>query len=1231
MTRLGQYADKAIEIGWLAAAIFAPLYFNVYSSRVFEPDKISTVRTIVLLMLVAWIIKLGEAGWRGWRDAANTGTIPPPQAARGGGGSKAGSAATRVVDTATPSWLPSWLGFMRVPMIFAILLFALAYLISSLFTVTPEATWLGSYQRLQGTYSQYSYMLLGILVLFNLRTRAQLNRLVTFMLFTSLPVALYGIVQAMHLDPLPWAGDTATRVASSMGNAIFVAAWLIMVVPFTIYRLITGISGAITARNAATDYVEPEYDGPRGRGMRRPRYAEMPSYGWAVIANSAGVILSSLMFFYMILKMMAGLPYPDGRTWWFLPFALVVFALAVWFIEWLSNRHDDPAQASLIMPIVGALVFFTAFLALPVKWGLQEQTTALQLDFEGGGLLWAIFFFLLWASLAAGLYALSARERDEGYADPDRGIVRASLNVAYVLLLLVQLICIYLTQSRGPWLGLGTGLVTFMVALWLIGRSRDVSWMRRIGGVASALVLIFALFVGALNIPGSPLTGLSNLPVVGRGIERLSTLTRTEDGTGKVRRLIWQGATQLIVSDPARSIIGWGPEAMYVAYNRFYPAELSQVELRNATPDRSHNVEFDQLVTLGALGLIMYYFVVGSFFFYGLRLVKRARSTLDQLFGVTLLAAIASHFIEIQTGIQIASTWTYFYLIIGMMVAFGYYMTNYLRPDEEVAAVAAAHTANAGARSESAAMSEEIAAEARPVAIAAGARQGGRPSSTMQATGNGKPQASGQAARRGQGGSQTPGSAQARGSQGQGSRGAPAPDARRPRATVQYNPNRGGGYSGDWLRSPIMLALYGIVALAALVFIFTVNAATVKADTLFKQAQAYDAAGRFFLEKDQQGIEYPGSITFYDEALSLQPNQDYYYLFVGRAYLEASKAVDQEPYNRRIGVAWSENEETALQQKSAERLARLQESERRLKTANALSPYNTDHYANLGRLYLYWGDPSGANDPAKRPLAVQWMEDATEHTPQNSQLWVELAVAYSRNGQFTDAVAALQHARGLDALYPRPPFVRGQLYQERAATIQNLLMAGQPLPTDGEVDFGKLVLEAGRAFSETIETDPTQMVDGSYQSRIDFFVRSAQPFTNTNSSLTQAQLTNVLTDTVIQGFKNDIARHEADLANRVRNRGVAVAAERVDDATLQNLWANPAWARVNADGTGDWLADEVKLPATRAAVDYYGLGLIYATLGDKTTALAQYNRALALRPTYNEVLTALQALQQTTP
>ncbi|HST03879.1 MAG TPA: O-antigen ligase family protein [Chloroflexia bacterium] len=1213
LSRLGQWADRGIEIGWLAAVLIAPIYFNVYSSRVFEPDKISTLRTIVLLMLVAWIIKLGEGGWRAWRGTDDGRQTTDDRSHTSSAVGRRSSIVQGVAEAGTPSWL----GFLRIPMMVAILVYALTYIISTIFTITPDAAIWGSYQREQGTYSQFSYMLLGIMVLANLRTLPQLNRLINFILLSSLPVALYGLAQAAHLDPLPWAGDTASRVSSSMGNAIFVAAWLIMVTPFALYRLITGINSALAARQAYAEPEDVDTEGARGRSTRRTRADGLPSYGWATVANSVGILIACMMFFYLILKMMAGLPYPDGRTWWLLPFGILVFGLACWWIEGLGKRTDDPTQTALILPVVGAAVFFTSLLALTLTWNISDaQTLAINIGFDGVGLLWTFFFTLLWASVCAGLYALSAQARTRGYAaDGDRRLVRASLNAGYGVLLLVQLICIYLTQSRGPWLGLGVGIVTFMVALWLLGRRNNIDWMRRVGGIASAIVLVLVLFVGALNIPGSPLPGaFVNVPVLGRGIERLSTLTRTEDGTGKVRSLIWQGATQLIVSDPARSIIGWGPESMYVAYNRFYPPELAQVELRNATPDRSHNVEFDQLVTMGALGLLAYYFLVGTFFFFALRFVKRARNVTDQLFGVTLLAAIGSHFVEIQTGIQIASTWTYFYLIVGILVAYGYYMTGYLRPRTEAALVPEGETANGTSSHEPA----SALTEARPVAVGAGASASAGGRSTAPVASTSPP--------RGNGKSQIP--APPRSKTGQ-SRGPSSPVAGARRPSTQYGGSRFANQAQsdvEWTRNPVMLVVYAVLALVALVFTWMVNVATVQADTAFKQAQAYDNQQVYFEQKDQTGKVYPGSLTYYDEAIALQPNQDYYYLFEGRAYLQAAKAVDTEQFNRRLNKNWSTDAATALQEKAVEKLARLKISEQILTKAHELSLYNTDHYANLGRLYLYWTDPTGGNDPSKAPLAVQWMQQATEHTPGNAQLWDELAVAYSNNNQFNDGIAAVEHSRSLDITYANTPKIKGQLYENRAGTVRNRLIAGQPLPTDGETDYGKLVMSAAQAYSETIGTDPTQLVDSGYQAQVDFFINAAQPFTNSNSSLTQAQLTNVLTDTLTQGFKNDIARKEADLVTRVTERGEQVTGPQVDDALWQKLWADPAWTDVTADGTTEWTDPAIRADISRTAIDYYGMGLIYVAQGNKNEALAAYSHALAMLPSFAEAQTALQTL-----
>ena len=1256
-TRLGQIADKIIEYGWLAAAIFAPLFFNVYSSRVFEPDKISTLRSLVLVMALAWLIKALEGGVRAYRESPAETRMGRVQAAVGG---------------AAERGMPGWMGWWRVPMLLPIAVYALAYLLSTLFSVTMDATLFGSYQRLQGTYSQYSYMLLGIMVIANLRTRAQLERLINFMLLTSVPVVMYAFVQAtpllgFKLDPLPWAGDTATRVASTMGNAIFVAAWLIMVVPFALYRLFNGVSAALTARRlAASESIEnrvPSTDGgttrdegsalsvekgrktrgnsqlpatsspvahsqppssQSGRGSSRRVVIELPSYGWAVVASGLGIIFAMMFVFYMALKVMAGLPFPDASMWWVLPGAMLLFFIGCLLIEALGNLDDDHNVVSLYLPMTGIAVFITALIAMPFDWAIRRVDSAggasslvANVSFDGGRLLWVFFFTLLWGAISAYLYWLAGSERLTG--SESSAVVRSSLNVGYGLLLAMLALAIYLTQSRGPWLGLGAGLLTFVVAMWLVGRQSRVRWMTRFGGAASAVALALVVFVGLLNIPGSPLQALGNLPLVGRGIERLSTLARTEDGTGKVRALIWEGATNLILSDPMRALIGWGPEAMYVAYSPFYPAELAQYELRNATPDRSHNVEFDQLVTMGVVGLLAYYFLVGAFFYYSMRLLRRVSTTRDRLLVIALISVMVAHFIEIQTGIQIASTWTYFYLIIGMMVAFGWNITRELRTES---GEAAGYQPSVSTRTPAASTQK---AEGRRE------RAGGNVPTSQRAESR---------KQKGDAPTRNPQSGERR-------RGSQAMQAAR-----DYEEQKA-------FSNPGKLALYVVAGLLVWMVNFGlnltwigipidwpgVNSATVRADSEYKVGLQYD-----------QARLWPESITLYRRAISLQPGQDYYYLFLGRSWLEFAKQVDQERAGTQIveragqsNPGWPDNgnwrvlynvaldvpceaasrEYDSDAQREAERLCRLRQGEAVLKRAHNLNPLNADHYANLGRLYLYWADATGGKDPSKTKLAVESFEAATERTPGNAQLWDELAVAYARDGQFNKAIETLRFSQNeVDRTYARTPFLRGQLLQERASEVRNALTSGAPLPTGGETDYGKLVVGVGEAYSETIRLDPTQFVDGAHKARIESILSTSEPFTATNTTLPPETVRDVLTSTVTPALEQEAAEAEKSLANYLRTEGAYTGSEEIVPAsTLQALWQNSNLSGPLAQGEGrEWKDPNIPLIIRPAVASYGALGYIYQKTGRPERARDVYNRILVLDPNNTDAAEDLKAV-----
>ncbi len=199
VSKLSAFCDRFLEAGWLLGVTITPVFFNVYSQRVFEPDKLTTLRALATVMAVFWLVRFVE-GW------------------------------LRKKQPLPFTW--------RTPLVPAASVTMVVYILTSFFSLVRYTSFAGSYQRLQGTYTFFGYLVIFFALLTSLRTRAQLSRLITVLILNSLPVALYGIIQRNGLDPLPWAGDVQRRVAANMGNAIFVAAYLIMIAPLTVAQII---------------------------------------------------------------------------------------------------------------------------------------------------------------------------------------------------------------------------------------------------------------------------------------------------------------------------------------------------------------------------------------------------------------------------------------------------------------------------------------------------------------------------------------------------------------------------------------------------------------------------------------------------------------------------------------------------------------------------------------------------------------------------------------------------------------------------------------------------------------------------------------------------------------------------------------------------------------------------------------------------------------------------------
>jgi tetratricopeptide (TPR) repeat protein/O-antigen ligase len=976
-TKLSRYAEGIMEAAWLAAVIVVPVFFDVYSSRIFEPDKITLLRSLALVILAAWVVKLVEQGGVRWER----------------------------VPRQTSSLRGSLQALLRIPLIAPVSGLALVYLLSTLFSVTPYTSFWGSYQRLQGTYTTLSYLVIFAAMAANLRSRAQVDRLVGAMILSSLPVSLYGVLQRFGADPIPWGGDVTDRIASNMGNSIFVAAYLIMVFPLTLMRV----------------------------------------------------------------------------------------------VESFEALMKDPGA------------------------------------------------------------------EDRAGSNNAPNFVRATI---YVFILALQAIALYFSGSRGPWLGWGAGLVLLWLGLSLIWRKR----LMTVTGVV--LALLAGAFLLALNIPGGPLEALRSRPEFGR----LGQLLDAESRTGRVRTLIWQGASELVqphapldypdgrqdVFNILRPLIGYGPESMYVAYNRFYQPELTLVEKRNASPDRSHNETWDSLVITGLLGLLAYLTLFGAVIYYGLKwlglvpsqkwrnfflglylltglvvagifwlwkgvaylgvalpfgtilgvivylivisLVLRLEapaSPLEKLRAYLLLglvAAVIAHFVEINFGIAIASTRTYFWVSSALILLVGYILPLYgvyRQPEAELSPLDLTADSPVGA-------SQVVTVSSSATGGPALSGVKSDPRKQPQNTGRSKNRSATRSDR-----SRKTGSRASTRANGAGIITELAPWLRQSlfsgllvgialftlgylyisnisrstnavtliwnsltRLTVTGTGNsygllalvlttwllgglllvsewasvgeapqslavwgkmvlvtlgvafftalifwlwHAGGLaalnrnaastieevmgqvrSSEYLLTRYYLYLLGLVfvlgftiapefstppgwpatglrwqvfSLATALAVFLVsfgmlaytNLRVIQADISFKTAELFARPG-----------SWPVAIQIYDRARNLAPNEDYYYLFLGRAYLEYAKSL-QDP---------------------VEREGLISQAAQDLKEAQRINPLNTDHTANLARLYSLWTTYTDNPDlqAQRAEQADGYFAKAVSLSPKNSRLWDEWAV-----------------------------------------------------------------------------------------------------------------------------------------------------------------------------------------------------------------------------------------------
>lgn len=804
--RLSSFSDQIIEASWLVSAALVPIFFNIFSSRVFEPDKLTLLRSIVFIMAAAWVVRY-------------------------------------FTSTRTQSF-----SFIRLarssPLALPVLVLAFAYLLSTALSVDPHISFWGSYVRLQGLVTNLAYLTLFFIVADRMRTRLQVDRLISVIVIVSIPISMYGLVQHFQRDPLPWGGDVTFRVTSTMGNAIFLAAYLIMVVPLTLARLV----------QAATRLISPVSRSGR--------------LGWLVLSG-------------------------------------------------------------------------------------------------------------------------------------------------YAVALVLQLVVILFTKSRGPWIGLTAGLF-LMAILWLLRlRKRKVA---AYCGAAFAACLAFVLL---LNIPNSP---LEPLKASSSYVERLGTILDMDSGTNRVRTLIWfgdgvgKGASGLIMESPWRTLLGHGPESMYVAYGPYYPPDLAHLEARNAAPDRSHNDLLDSLVTTGFLGLFAYLLVMVRGFSVGLQELWKEQDLARQGIIVGVLGALAAHIVESLTGIAIASTLTYTWLLLGCLASI-FVMAGREAPVTSVAAQSKPSPEGRVARRQRAERKGPSRPQRGPAPDVPWFKRSGFfvLISYLVVTGAGTVLVLSGAINR----SPDPGGL---------ARALRDPDPATIVVVCYLWLVLGILCAAVWVRKPQAtlgrvdgqaLAVALLIGLVAVLLPIKLFLGSVIGDMYFKRGLNAASSQRSDI-----------AISPYLTAVEWSPGEDYYFLYMGQAYLDMARSNPGDKPAQRIE---SLNDLLKLRDRPAQlgRENLVRASQVVLQRAQELNPLNTDHAANLGRLYRLWGEMSADASVKQEKFAqsVEHYKRATTLSPNAAHLRAEWGQVYMEKGDLQESLRQFQEGIRLDPLYAPSYAYLGDFYR----------------------------------------------------------------------------------------------------------------------------------------------------------------------------------------------------------
>lgn len=609
-----KYCDKIVELGVYGIAFLIPHYFDIHLYSTFDLSKVGLMYLMTLIMLAAWLVKMTLTG--NFRSVITPITIP-------------------------------------------VLAFWLSYIISTVCSINPMMSLIGTYKRYEGLCAITSYILQFFFVINFIDSREKLYHLLRAFLYAGFVGGVYGAIQHFGKDPLSWESYNPYRLISTFGNPVFFGGYVLMVfmIGLGMYLRVEGTPKLSLSKTKKKKQIE----------------AKPVASSLLDIKDRQVIISSVLMGLLLIIILLA-----DERL--------------------VSEGGSKMIQGIILAGIFGLTIFWLTrvkeILWVILYTACVGTTWFSFLAFRLSYAYWTTFLVYAMLIAASILFFRIPKNFFGGVL-----VYGASVGLMYY--------GFSFTTTRGAYIGMFGGIIFFLIVLGYKGILENKRRLILLGAVILAIFINFNLInqktsvikrftseLFSLTKQENSITKESPLPVEETmegeslfpteqvrpvnipipGIKaRFLTYNRLEISVSghsftvslPWRVQIWGSAIQAILDKQRYFWLGIGPDTMGFVFPRYvYQVLPREVKGPIEFEDRVHNDILDTALARGVIGLGIYWWLLLAFFISGIKCLKKIEPR-ERVLMIGIMAAVVGFLGQNLVSFGVTPLSSGFWLLLG--------------------------------------------------------------------------------------------------------------------------------------------------------------------------------------------------------------------------------------------------------------------------------------------------------------------------------------------------------------------------------------------------------------------------------------------------------------------------------------------------------------------------------------------------------------------------------------